>query len=438
MSDARGTSLTQRQALFREAEKWIPGGVNSPVRAFGAVGGSPPFIERGEGAFVYDTDGNRYIDYVCAWGPLILGHAHPAVLAAVGERLADGLAFGAPTEAETRLAALLCARLPSLEQVRLVNSGTEAAMSAVRLARACTGRDKVLKFAGHYHGHADSLLAEAGSGLLHSSRPSSAGIPADFTAHTLVAEFNETAQVQEIFRQRGDEIACCILEPAAGNMGCVLPAEGFLEMLRSLCDKHGALLVFDEVMTGFRAGPGGAQERFGVRPDLTVLGKIIGGGLPVGAFGGQRQLMAQLAPAGAVYQAGTLSGNPLAVSAGLATLEQLAVPGFYEQLEHSTATLAEGLAQCARSAGVPLLTPRLGGMFSLFFTDREQVRSLRQAQTCDRDAYRRFFHAMLEQGIYFAPSPFEAAFVSCAHKETEIDRTLEAAEQAFASVRAAA
>ena len=429
---------TDRESLFLEAAKWIPGGVNSPVRAFAGVGGTPFFTERGEGPFLYDTQGNRYIDYVLAWGPLILGHAHPAVREVLEERLAKGIAFGTPTAGETGLAALLCSLVPSLEQVRLVNSGTEAAMSAVRLARGCTGRDRILKFAGHYHGHSDGLLAKAGSGLLDKGLPDSLGVPPDFTAHTLVAEFNDAEGVQEIFRQAGAEIACVILEPVAGNMGCVLPAAGFLELLRALCDKHGSLLIFDEVMTGFRVGPGGVQERFGVLPDLSVLGKIIGGGLPVGAFGGRRELMEQLAPAGAVYQAGTLSGNPLAVGAGLATLEQLAAPDFYTRLEKLATMLTAGLAEQAERAGVPLLIHQLGGMFSLFFTEQREVQNLPQAHSCDREAYSRFFQVMLEEGVYFAPSPWESAFLSSAHTETEIARTLEAAKRAFASVGAMA
>lgn len=422
--------LDKSLSLFKEAQKYIPGGVNSPVRAFKSVGLNPPFIAKGEGSKIYDVDGNCYIDYVCSWGPLILGHRHPKVVEALTKCLESGTSFGAPTEIETELAKLLVESLPSVEMVRMVNSGTEATMSALRLARAYTGRDKIVKFEGCYHGHADPLLIKAGSGALTMGVPSSPGVPASVGAHTIVAPYNDLATLEEIFRQEGENIAAVILEPVAGNMGCVPPVEGFLQGVRRLTKDYGALLIFDEVMTGFRVAFGGAQNLYNVDPDLTTLGKIIGGGLPVGAYGGKREIMEMVAPQGPVYQAGTLSGNPLAMTAGLTTLQILKEPGVYEELERKSRRLEEGLKEAAHDAGITTTFNRVGSMFTAFFTG-QQVIDLKTATTSDTQAFAKFFKSMLEQGIYLAPSQFEAAFVSLAHSDDDIDRTIEAAAKAF-------
>jgi glutamate-1-semialdehyde 2,1-aminomutase len=420
----------QSAELFARGKRVIPGGVNSPVRAFGAVGGTPRFIERGEGCRVFDVDGNAYIDYVGSWGPLILGHADPGVLRAAGEAMARGTSFGAPTQREVELAELLCEALPGMEMVRLVNSGTEATMSALRLARAATGRSRILKFEGCYHGHADALLVGAGSGVATLGIPGSPGVPEAFTRLTIQAPYNDLAAVAAAFERWGEEIACVIVEPVAGNMGCVPPLPGFLEELRSRCDQTGALLIFDEVMTGFRVAWGGAQRRYGVQPDLTCLGKVVGGGFPAAAYGGRRDLMEQMAPAGPVYQAGTLSGNPLAVAAGLATLRRLAEPGTYQALEDLAQRLTRGLAERAEAAGVALTTAAVGGMFGFFFHPGP-VACFEDAKKADERRFRAFFAAMLEAGIYLAPSPYEAGFVSLAHGEAEVDATLAAAEAAL-------
>ena len=418
------------ETLFARAQARIPGGVNSPVRAFRAVGGTPPFLERAAGAYLWDVDGRRYIDYVGSWGPMLAGHTHPAVVAAVQQAAARALSFGAPTEAEVELAELLCRLVPSMERVRLVSSGTEATMTALRLARGATGRDLIVKFEGCYHGHADSLLVKAGSGALTLGHPSSAGVPADTAAHTAVLDYNDVAQVEAFFAKRGGEIAAVIVEPVAGNMNLVLPAPGFLQALREQCARHGALLIFDEVMTGFRVALGGAQERFGVRPDLTTLGKVIGGGLPVGALGGRRELMEKLAPLGPVYQAGTLSGNPVAVAAGLATLKLAQQPGFHAKVEATTRALVAGLGQAAREAGVAFSAQSIGSMFGLYFRAAPPA-SYAEVMQCDREAFNRFFHAMLEAGVYLAPSAYEAGFVSGAHTDSDLAATLAAARAAF-------
>jgi len=417
---------------FAEASRYIAGGVNSPVRAFKGVGGEPPFIRRAHGAFVETEDGRRLIDYVGSWGPMVLGHAHPEVIAAVTSRAADGLSFGAPTVIETELARRIHELVPSIELVRMVSSGTEATMSAIRLARGFTGRDRIVKFEGCYHGHSDALLVKAGSGALTLGVPTSPGVPASVAAHTVTLAYNDTGQARACFDAMGGEIACVIVEPVAGNMNCVPPAPGFLETLSALCTRHGALLVFDEVMTGFRVAAGGAQALYGLRPDLTTLGKIVGGGMPVGAFGGRRDVMERLAPLGPVYQAGTLSGNPVAMAAGLATLELVSRPGFHAALATATTRLVEGLEAAARRAGVPFTTNHVCGMFGLFFTADAPVASYRQVMACDAALFRRFFHAMLEAGVYLAPSAFEAGFISAAHGEPEIAATIEAAERAFA------
>jgi glutamate-1-semialdehyde 2,1-aminomutase len=416
--------------LFTRAKRVIPGGVNSPVRAFRAVGGTPPFLVRGRGARVWDVDGNAYLDYVGSWGPLVLGHAHPRVERAVRAALARGASFGAPTELEVELAELVCRALPSLERVRMVSSGTEAAMSVVRLARAATGRDRLLKFEGGYHGHADALLLGAGSGVATLGIPGSPGIPSSFAELSLQAPYNDLAAVASLFSRHPGEIACVLVEPVAGNMGCILPEPGFLEGVAELCRRDGALLVFDEVITGFRVAYGGAQERWGIRPDLTILGKILGGGLPAAAFGGRADLMDRLAPEGPVYQAGTLSGNPLAMAAGATALRELAKPGTYERLERTSRRVAEGLQALAGELGVELTTCSVGGMFGFFFHPGP-VRSYADARKSHTERFRRFFHAMLDDGIYLAPSPFEAGFVSLAHRDRDVDRTLEAARRAL-------
>jgi glutamate-1-semialdehyde 2,1-aminomutase len=424
------------KALFAEAVGLLPGGVDSPVRAFKAVGGGPRFIARGEGPYLYDVDGNRLIDYVLSWGPLILGHAHRRVVAAVTETAANGTSFGAPSPLELELARLIRGQVPSVEMIRFVNSGTEAAMSALRLARAFTGRAGIVKFDGGYHGHADMLLVKAGSGATTLGIPDSPGVPASATADTVTCAYNDLPAVEEAFRARRGKIAAVIIEPVAGNMGVVAPEPGFLEGLRAVTVEEGALLIFDEVMTGFRVHPGGAQALSGVRPDLTVLGKVIGGGLPVGAYGGRRDIMSLVAPAGPVYQAGTLSGNPLAMAAGIATLKELSVPGTWEKLSRTTREIADGLGRTARSRGVPLSVTAIGSMFGAFFSSARVV-NWTTARASNLASFNTFFHAMLDAGIYLAPSQFEAGFVSTAHGAHEVSVTLEAAERAFAKVAAA-
>jgi glutamate-1-semialdehyde 2,1-aminomutase len=418
--------------LFERGRKVIPGGVNSPVRAYRSVGGTPPFIESAAGAHVVDADGRRYVDYVGSWGPMILGHADPGVLRAASEAMAKGTSFGAPTEREIELAERICETLPAMEMVRMVSSGTEATMSALRLARGVTGRSRILKFEGCYHGHADSLLVGAGSGVATLGIPGSPGVPEAFAELTVQAPFNDLEAVARAFERWGDDLACVIVEPIAGNMGCIPPRPGFLEGLRELCTRHGALLIFDEVMTGFRVARGGAQCLYGIEPDLSCLGKVVGGGFPAAAYGGRREYMSRMAPEGPVYQAGTLSGNPLAVAAGLEVLRRLDEPGAYEQLGERTGRLAQGLSERARAAGVPLTTAAVGGMFGFFFHPGP-VDDFAAAKKADEDAFRVFFHAMLEAGIYLAPSAFEAGFVSLSHGEAELEATLEAAEAAFAA-----
>ncbi len=421
---------SRNDILFTAAQVVTPGGVNSPVRAFRSVGGTPRFFTRGSGARAWDADGKAYIDYVGSWGPLILGHAHPAVVQAVQAAAANGLSFGAPTEAEVELATLLCRRVPGVDQVRLVSSGTEATMSAIRLARGFTGRSKIVKFEGCYHGHADALLVKAGSGALTFGNPSSAGVPAETAAHTLVLDYNDAATLEAAFARDGNEIACIIVEPVAGNMNLVAPKREFLDACRALCTRYGSVLIFDEVMTGFRVGPAGAQGLFGITADLVTLGKVIGGGMPLGAFGGRRDIMQAIAPLGPVYQAGTLSGNPVAVAAGLATLQQIAAPGFFEQLSSRTHGLVEGLSAAARDHGVAFSAQSVGGMFGIYFR-HEPPQSYAEVMQCDVAAFNRFFHAMLEDGIYLAPSAFEAGFVSAAHGEAEIAATIAAARNYF-------
>ena len=427
--------MQRSKALFEEAKRFIPGGVNSPVRAFSRVGGQPVFFKQGNGAWLVDEDGQRYIDYIGSWGPMIAGHAHPTVVKAVQETMALGLSFGAPTEIETKLAKKIQSMLPTMELVRMVNSGTEATMSAIRVARGFTKRDAIIKFEGCYHGHSDALLVKAGSGALTLGEPDSLGVPASFAEHTLTLEYNNIRQVKDVFRDRGRDLAAVIVEPVAGNMGCVPPVAGFLEALREECDQHGALLIFDEVMTGFRVGRGSAQNLYGVKPDLTTLGKIIGGGMPVGAFGGTREVMEVVAPLGGVYQAGTLSGNPIAMQAGLATLELIDNDDFYEQLKARTFQLVDGMKSLANHAGIAFSTNQVGSMFGFFFTETEPVTTFSQVMQADADRFNEFFQGMLAQGINLAPSPFECGFVSAAHGDTEIDTTLEAAEFTFAKMR---
>jgi glutamate-1-semialdehyde 2,1-aminomutase len=424
-------STSQNDILFARAQQTTPGGVNSPVRAFRSVGGTPRFITRAEGPYFWDADGKRYIDYIGSWGPAIVGHAHPQVVKAVQDAATRGLSFGAPTEGEVEMAEELCRLVPSIEQVRLVSSGTEATMSALRLARGATGRDRIVKFEGCYHGHADSLLVKAGSGLLTFGNPTSAGVPEDFVQHTLVLDYNDVPQLEEAFASMGDSIACVIVEAVAGNMNLVRATPEFLTRMRELCTEHGAVLIFDEVMSGFRVGLGGAQELYGITPDLTCLGKVIGGGLPVAAFGGRAELMQKMAPIGPVYQAGTLSGNPVAVAAGMTTLKLVQEPGFYDKLAAQTRKLADGLASAAKEAGVAFSADAVGGMFGIYFRDTVPG-SYSEMMAGDKERFNRFFHGMLDEGVYFAPAMFEAGFVSAAHDDAVIAETVEAARRVFA------
>lgn len=424
--------MSRAERLFEQAREHIPGGVNSPVRAFTGVGGNPVFVERAEGAYFYDSDNQRYIDYVGSWGPMILGHAHPEVIDAVKTAAERGLSFGAPTEIETRMANKVCELVPSMDMVRMVSSGTEATMSAIRLARGFTGRDKIVKFEGCYHGHSDSLLVKAGSGALTLGVPTSPGVPADTAQHTLTLTFNDAEEVRRVFAEMGEQIACVIVEPVAGNMNCIPPEPGFLEALREVCDASGSVLIFDEVMSGFRVALGGAQAHYNVRPDLTTLGKIIGGGMPVGAFGGRREIMEHIAPLGPVYQAGTLSGNPIAMAAGLTTLELISEPGFYEALGRKTQALTEGIEAAAQSADIPLTSNRVGAMFGFFFSDESHISRFAQVGNGDLERFKAFFHGLLKRGVYLAPSAFEAGFVSAAHSDQDIADTVAAAEQVFA------
>lgn len=423
--------MTDASLLFSNAKQVIPGGVNSPVRSFSGVGGTPVFIDHACGAYIFDAEGKRYIDYVGSWGPMVLGHAHPEVIAAVKSAAEKGLSFGAPTEIETLMAEKVCQLLPSMDLVRMVSSGTEATMSAIRLARGYTGRDKIVKFAGCYHGHADSLLVKAGSGALTFGVPSSPGVPASVAAHTLTLPYNDSEAVEKLFAECGADIACIIVEPVAGNMNCIPPASGFLETLRQVCDDYQSVLIFDEVMTGFRVGLQGAQGYYNITPDLTTLGKVIGGGMPVGAFGGKREIMERLAPLGPVYQAGTLSGNPVAMAAGLKTLELISQPGFYETLTVKTERLTAGLETAAKHAGIPFTTNSVGGMFGLFFSAADQISTFAEVMQCNQERFKHFFHAMLAQGVYLAPSAFEAGFVSMAHSDADLDATISKAAEVF-------
>ena len=420
--------MSNSEQLFEQAQKYIPGGVNSPVRAFRAVGGTPIFFDRAKGAYLFDVDGKKYIDYVLSWGPMILGHAHPDVISAVGETIKSGLSFGAPTAIESEVAKEICKLVPSIELVRMVSSGTEATMSALRLARGYTGRDKIIKFEGCYHGHSDSLLIKAGSGALTFGVPSSPGVPAALAEHTLTLTYNDPESVKTTFAEQGDQIACVIIEPVAGNMNCIPPEPGFLETLREECTKHGAVLIFDEVMTGFRVSVGGAQQRYNIDPDLTCLGKVVGGGMPVGAFGGKREIMEHISPLGPVYQAGTLSGNPVAMVAGLTTLKLIQSEGFYESLEKKVTYLMSGLADSAKNHGIPLTTNQAGSMFGFFFSAEEKITNYQQVMACNDDQFKSFFHRMIDAGVYLAPASFEAAFMSVAHSQSDLDTTLQKAD----------
>lgn len=421
-------------ALFEEAKKVIPGGVNSPVRAFKSVGGEPVFFKSAKGAYLYDSDGKSYIDYVGSWGPMILGHAHDEVIKQVKQAVDNGLSFGAPTQLETQLAQKICDIIPSIEKVRMVNSGTEASMSAIRLARGFTGRDKIVKFEGCYHGHADALLVKAGSGALTFGVPTSPGVPADVVKHTLTLNYNDTDQLKQLFGELGNEIAAVIVEPVAGNMNCVPPLPGFLESMSELCQQYGSVLIFDEVMTGFRVALSGAQSVYNIHPDLTVLGKVIGGGMPVGAFGGRSEIMDHIAPEGPVYQAGTLSGNPVAMAAGLTTLELVSQPGFYDALSAKTEKLLRGIKTEADKANIPLSHNQLGAMFGIFFSDQDNISTFSQVMACDQSRFKQFFHGMLEKGVYLAPSAFEAGFVSSAHSEEDIENTVASAAAVLATL----
>ncbi len=426
--------MAEASVLFSEAQKFIPGGVNSPVRAFNGVGGTPIFIDHASGPYIFDSQGKQYIDYVGSWGPMILGHAHPAVIATVKKVAEKGLSFGAPTEIETQMAAKICELMPAIEQVRMVSSGTEATMSALRLARGYTGRDKIVKFEGCYHGHSDSLLVKAGSGALTLGVPSSPGVPSSLAEETITLTYNNSEEVKQKFSEIGEKIACIIVEPVAGNMNCIPPEPGFLETLRNTCDEYGCVLMFDEVMTGFRVDLHGAQGLYQVKPDLTTLGKVIGGGMPVGAFGGNHKIMEHLAPVGPVYQAGTLSGNPVAMAAGLKTLELVSQPGFYQSLAKKTSDLASGIEARAKQQGIAMTVNMVGGMYGLFFSNEDQISRLDQVMKCDQELFKRFFHAMLDQGVYFAPSAFEVGFVSDAHSEEDLQQTLDAAEIVFKNI----
>ena len=429
-------SISKSEQLFAQAQQHIPGGVNSPVRAFKGVGGTPIFFDHAKGAYAYDVDGNRYIDYVGSWGPMILGHSAPEILDAVRAQMENGLSFGAPTGIETEMANEVCKLFPSIDMVRMANSGTEATMSAIRLARGFTGRDKLVKFEGCYHGHSDSLLVKAGSGMLTLGVPTSPGVPASVAEHTVTLNYNDLDSVKECFAQIGDQIACVIIEPVAGNMNCIPPSKSFLQGLRELCTVHGIVLIFDEVMSGFRAALGGAQQYYGITPDMTCLGKVIGGGLPVGAFGGKREIMEHLAPLGPVYQAGTLSGNPLAMAAGLAMLKAIQQPGFYQQLNDRVQQLLNGLQAAAEQHGIAFTHNSAGSMFGIFFTELDQVTCFKDvAEQCDGERFNRFFHGMLEQGVYLAPSAFEAGFMSIAHSEEDIQHTIDAASVVMASLK---
>lgn len=419
------------EILFNAAKQHIPGGVNSPVRAFKSVSGTPLFIKRANGAYIYDSDDKQYIDYVGSWGPMILGHAHPEVIQAVKDTANNGLSFGAPTEIETAMANKICQILPSIEKVRMVSSGTEAAMSAIRLARGFTGRDKIIKFEGCYHGHADSLLVKAGSGALTLGVPTSPGVPADLAQHTITLSYNDTAQVKEIFAEIGEQIAAIIVEPIAGNMNCVPATNDFLNCLRDVCTEHKSVLIFDEVMTGFRVALGGAQSLYNIVPDLTILGKVIGGGMPVGAFGGKKEIMDHISPDGPVYQAGTLSGNPVAMAAGLTTLELISKDNFFETLGNKTSSLVNGLSDAANQIGIPFTTNQVGGMFGLFFSEEKNIDSFNKVMVCNQEQFNQFFHGMLTEGIYLAPSSFEAGFVSSMHSEEDIETTINAAKKVF-------
>jgi glutamate-1-semialdehyde 2,1-aminomutase len=427
--------MTSSQQLFEQAKQYIPGGVNSPVRAFKAVGGTPIFTKRAEGAYLFDSEDKRYIDYVLSWGPMILGHAHPSILKAVQEKLTAGLSFGTPTEIETELAKKLCDIMPNMDLVRMVNSGTEATMSAIRLARGYTGRDNIIKFEGCYHGHSDSLLIKAGSGALTMGVPSSPGVPAALADHTITLTYNDIEGLKQAFNEIGDSVACVIVEPVAGNMNCVPPIPGFLEAIREQCDQYGSVFIIDEVMTGFRLGLTGAQGYYNIEADITTLGKVIGGGMPVGAFGGKRKIMAQIAPLGPVYQAGTLSGNPIAMAAGLAQIAEIEKPGFYQPLFEKTTTLAKGLEHAAKQADIPFTTNHVGSMFGGFFTEEKTITNYQQVMACDIERFNRFFHGLLDAGIYLAPASYEAGFMSAAHTDNDIQYTLEAAKKVFASLK---
>lgn len=426
--------MTRSEQLFAQAARVIPGGVNSPVRAFKAVGGSPVFIDRAEGAYLWDADGNRYIDYVLSWGPMIAGHAHPQVLDAVQKKMRHGLSFGAPTEIEITLAEKICSIMPNMDMVRMVSSGTEATMSAIRLARGHTGRDKIIKFEGCYHGHSDSLLVKAGSGALTLGVPSSPGVPASLADHTLTLSYNNIEEIKAVFKKLGEQIACVIVEPVAGNMNCIPPLPGFLETIREQCTQYGSVFIIDEVMTGFRLGLQGAQGYYGIEADLTCLGKVIGGGMPVGAFGGKRAIMEKIAPLGPVYQAGTLSGNPVAMAAGLATLNIISQSGFYEPVFAKTEKLVQGLREAAEKAGIPMTSNHVGSMWGLFFTEEKTISNYQQVMACDTARFNRFFHGMLNEGVYLAPASYEAAFMSSAHSDEDIAATIQAAERIFTTL----
>jgi len=421
--------------IFDQAQQHIPGGVNSPVRAFSGVGGDPVFIKRATGAYIIDNEDKQYIDYVASWGPMILGHAHPDVIRVVKDTAENGLSFGAPTEIETQMADKVCELVPSMDLVRMVSSGTEATMSAIRLARGFTGRDTIVKFEGCYHGHSDSLLVKAGSGALTLGVPTSPGVPAALAENTLTLDYNNLEMVRDCFKQYGDKIACIIVEPVAGNMNCIPPVPGFLEGLREVCDEYGSVLIFDEVMTGFRVALGGVQAYYNIKPDLTTLGKVIGGGMPVGAFGGKREIMEHIAPLGPVYQAGTLSGNPVAMAAGLKTLELISAPGFYDELNVKVNKLVDGILEKAKAAGIAMTSNTIGGMFGLFFTEADNVTDFQQATQCNIERFKAFYHGMLDEGIYLAPSAYEAGFVSLAHTDEDIQKTIDAAEKVFSTLK---